>query len=245
MADNTYERQSTFSNGDAADANVINAEFDQLALAFDNDDGHKHDGETGPLIELIKSDTTSIELDSVTPGSHMITFTIEGAPVLTWNSASPFDLMQTTKITHVPDGGSEVQLNTYLDGLEIAVGDAAADAASAAEDAERAENAAMVVGVPVYIADAGSYTITNSMEAANLVFEGDGTLNLPTTLVKGRRFTVRLSFKATSTKLLTIANPSFSMIGELQTISAGDNIQMSPGDLIVLEVVSATELEVL
>ncbi len=150
-------------------------------------------------------------------------------------------------------------MDTYLDELDARTVDAAADAAAAAVsaaladadriDAETAAAAAIaaaaVVGVPVYIADAGTHVINNADVFADIVFEGDGTLTLPTTLVKGRRFRVRLSFKAVSTKIINIATPTFTIVAAGVTLVPGDTLTLAPGDRVTLEIISTTELEII
>lgn len=243
-----YVRQSSFSNGDIIDAAFFNAEYDQLESAFTANTGHSHDGSTGEggFVPLISNEagSTQVSVDETDPDNHKIVFKIDGNIIREISEENGDNQADTEFITHTPDGGSEVFLNTYLDGLEVAVGDAADDAASAAEDAQRAENAAMVVGAPALVADAGTYTIDDDAEVADVIFEGDGTLNLPSALVKGRRFTIRLHTIATS-KVVTISNPSFTIIGSKKTLTAGEDLCLLPSDLVVLEAVSTTQLEII
>jgi len=243
-----YTRQSSFSNGDVIDAPLFNAEYDQLEAAFGETGGHNHDGTPGagapiPFIEKTSSgQTTGVYIDTSVPAEPKIVFRVFGVDVSTVGGDF-FGI--TTAIQHTPDGGVAQPLNTYLDGLEVSVGDAAADAASAAADADRAETAAMTLGIPVYIADAGTYVISDTAENADVVFEGDGTLTLPTVLVKGRRFTARVSSTASIEKRGIIPNPSFSIIGDVRTLTAGDGLELSPGQVVVLEAISTTELEII
>tara|TARA_R110002124_G_scaffold232164_3_gene397322 strand:+ start:877 stop:1605 length:729 start_codon:yes stop_codon:yes gene_type:complete len=238
----TYTRQSAFSNGDVIDAPLFNAEFDQLVLAFDATTGHTHDGTAagGAPVPLIQKGTSGVYVDTTNPAAHKITFKIAGVTVSEVTAGAFTD---TTGVTHTPDGGVVGPLNTYLDGLEIAVGDAASDAASASISAVRAESAAMTLGIPVYVADAGSYTIVNTAENADVVFEGNGTLTLPTVLVKGRRFTIRCSSKVAD-KLVTVLNPNFSILGNKLVVTAGDDLTLSSKQLVTLEAISTTELEI-
>ena len=93
------------------------------------------------------------------------------------------------------------------------------------------------------VADAGSYTITNKVAGAEITFEGDGTLVLPTVLVNRRQYQARVSTKAAEGKELIILNPSFTIYGDTGTILAGDNLVLAPSELVKLEVISSTELE--
>ncbi len=373
-----YVRQSNFSNGDIVDATILNAEFDQLVVAFNAATGHTHDGTTGggakvPLISL-EDETTGVRLDANDPNDHKIIFKLDGVDVATlselaglsvdlldiaieeltnvnvpvangyfrWDATaqtveflSTIDAADTTGFHTIATSGNIVDSNdahliatsgnivdsndahliatsgnlkdatdvgtpvnlgywkwdatsnaviysatiahsditgldsanfthnaqnmqTFLDGLDSRVlnaeqdaSDAAASAAEAvvsASDAEtaatRAENAAMSVGVPTYIADAGSFTILDTVEVADIVFEGDGTLVLPTVLVKGRRFTVRVELGAVG-KLLTIGNPNFSIVGSKLTLTAGTDLELEAGDLVILEAINTTTLEIL
>ena len=149
-------------------------------------------------------------------------------------------------------------MQTYLDDLDTQVTDAAADAAAAAASAaeavvsageaevaaDRAETAAMAVGVPVVVADAGTYVILDTAEVADVIFLGDGTLTLPTVLVVGRRFYVHLHLSAVG-KLVNIATGTYTITGNAGTVAPGDTLQLIEGDVVVLEVVTTSELEVL
>lgn len=259
MPQDAYSRQSTFSNGDVIDASLFNAEYDQLALTFNASTGHTHSGAAGegayvPLIADLTG-VTKIEIDTTTDtNDHAIKFTLDGVVVAQMNEASVWTGFDSVNMTH----DSQV-LDTFLTALDARTVDAAADAAAAAasaaaaaqdaDDAAASEAAAVaaaaVVGVPVYIADAGTHTILNTDVAADIVFEGDGTLVLPTTLVKGRRFSARLSFKAVSTKLVNIATPNFKIFAPGRNIEIGDTLTLSPGDTVNLEVISTSELEVI
>jgi hypothetical protein len=98
-------------------------------------------------------------------------------------------------------------------------------------------------GIVTYVAEAGTYTIPEDT-SVDVVFEGNGNLVLPAILVKGRRFTIRCSSKLTE-KLVTIGNPNFSIIGNLAVISAGDDLTLSSKQLVILEAISTTELEII
>lgn len=72
-----YSRQESFSNGDVIDAIELNNEYDQLALAFNEETGHTHDGTVGngsaiPLIKHTASNT------SVNAGANQVTIDISG-----------------------------------------------------------------------------------------------------------------------------------------------------------------------
>lgn len=247
----SYTRQSSFSNGDVIDAPLFNAEYDQLVAAFEETAGHNHDGTAGagapiPLISDGAAQKTGIFTDVTDPLNKKIRFFIDGTEIATWTEDSGATFISSTNITHTPDGDVAQPLNTYLDGLEVAVGDAATDAAAAAASAEAAENAAMVVGVPVILADGINYTISEDAQLADVVCEGDSTITLPTTFVEGRRFFIRLDKKAASSKEVRIpVATGKSIIGDIGTVSAGDTLVLQPNDLIILEVVSATEVEIL
>lgn len=245
-----YTRQSSFSNGDVIDAPLFTAEFDQLEAVFEETNGHNHGGEAGagapiPLISDGAAQKTGVFTDVTDTNNKKIRFFIDGTEVATWEEGEGSTFMLSTNIKHTPSGGSPQALNTYLDGLEVAVGDAATDAAAAALSAQQAENAAMVVGVPQIIPDGSSYTITSNAQVADVVFEGDGTLNLPSTLVEGRRYFVRLDKKATSDKRVLIPATTYTIIGNIGNVSPGDTLVLEPDDLIIMEVVSSTELEIL
>ena len=136
------------------------------------------------------------------------------------------------------------ELNTYVVGLADSIINSNVEAAAAAASATAAENAAMTLGIPTYYADGTTATIPNTAQNADLVFEGNGTVVLPTILVKGRRFTIRCSSKV-SGKLVTIGNPNFSILGNLAVISAGDDLTLSSKQLVTLEALSTTELEII
>ena len=238
----SYTRQSSFSNGDIIDAPAHNAEYDQLVAAFAEDTGHSHDGAAGEgaYVPLVSSEDNlvSVRVDDTVPGSSKIIFKIDGSDVITWTEGDT-EFFNTTALQHKAGN-----LDVYLDGLEIAVGDAASDAAAAAASALAAEEAAMVVGVPVIVADAGSYVISETAEIADVIFLGDGTLTLPTTLVVGRRFYVHLHLSAVG-KLVNIPTGAHTITGNIGTVPPSNTFQLIEGDVIVLEVVSTTELEVL
>ena len=236
-----YVRQSSFSNGDIIDAPVLNAEFDQLAAAFLQATGHSHDaaGE-GAYIPLISSEDNlvNVRIDDTIPGDSKIIFTIDGSDVITWTEGDT-EFFNTTALQHKAGN-----LDVYLDSLEVAVGDAASDAAAAAVSAAAAEEAAMVVGVPIIVEDAGSYVISETAEIADVIFLGDGTLTLPTTLVVGRRFYVHLHLSAVG-KFVNIATGAHTITGNIGTIPPANTLQLIEGDVVVLEVVSTSELEIL
>lgn len=245
-----YTRQSSFSNGDVIDAPLFNAEFDQLVAAFEAATGHNHSGTAGagapiPFISDGDVDKTGIFTDVTDVNNKKIRFFIDGVEVVTWTEEAGATFMDTTNMSHTPDGGAAQALNTYLDSLEIAVGDAATDAAAAAASAEAAENAAMVVGVPVILPDGTNYTISDTAQLADIVCEGNSTITLPTVLVEGRRFFIRLDKKAADGKTVRIPTGTYTLIGNIGNVVAGDTLVLEPDDLIILEVVSATELEIL
>jgi hypothetical protein len=239
----TYTRQSSFSNGDVIDAPLFNAEWDQLELAFGETAGHSHDATAGggAPVPFIQKSTTGVYIDTTVPALPKINFTVNGVVL---NVADVTYFSNTTVLKHTPDGGVAGSLSTYLFGLEIAVGDAASDAAAASLSADRAESAAMTLGIPVYYVDGTTATIPNTAENADIVFEGDGTVVLPTTLVKGRRFTIRCSSKV-SGKLVTIGNPNFSILGNLSVITLGNDLTLTSKQLVTLEAISTTELEII
>lgn len=246
----TYTRQSSFSNGDVIDAPLFNAEFDQLVAAFEAATGHNHSGTAGagaavPFISDGDPSKTGIFTDVTDVNDKKIRFFIDGVEVVTWSESAGATFMDTTNMSHTPDGGGAQALNTYLDSLEIAVGDAASDAAAAALSAQQAENAAMVVGVPVVLTDGTNYTIDDAAQLADIVCEGNSTITLPTILVEGRRFFIRLDKKAVAGKEVRVPTGSYTFIGNIGTVSAGDTLVLEPDDLIILEVVSTTELEIL
>lgn len=238
----TYTRQSDFENGDVIDANLFNNEFDALATAMDKTTGHKHNGTEGTVVSILTEDTlkTRVVIDDTLPLDHKVNFYLADSLVLQWSQSEPLNLMQTTKITH--EGGP---LDDYLDALEVSVGDAATDAAAAQVSALQAINAAAVVGVPVLVADGGSYTIDDDAEVADVIFEGDGTLVFPSAIVKGRRFFVHLMLKATGKTVSIPATASYTLKGDIGTVGPSDTLVLSPGESLVFEVVSTTEMEIL
>lgn len=246
----SYTRQSSFSNGDVIDAPLFNAEFDQLVAAFEEATGHNHDGTVGggapiPFISDGDIAKTGIFTDVTDVNDKKLRFFIDGVEVATWSEASGATYISSTNITHTPNGGSAEALNTYLDGLEVAVGDAATDAAAAALSAQQAQNAAMVVGVPVILPDGTNYTIDDAAQLADIVCEGNSTITLPSTLVEGRRFFIRLDKKATAGKTVRVPAGTYTIIGNIGNVVAGNTLVLEPDDLIILEVVSPTELEIL
>lgn len=241
----SYTRQSSFSNGDVIDAPLFNAEFDQLEEAFKADLGHNHDGTVGggAAVPFIQKDTSGVYVDTSVPSSPKIVFKVGGTVVHEVNAGSS---LSTPRITHTPvSTGVPVALNTYLEGLEVAVGDAASDAASAASSADRAEAAAMSLGIPVVIPDGGSYTVGNATVQADIICLGNATVNLPTVLTPGFRYSIRLSSLAASDKRALIMNPFFNIIGDVRTVTAGDNLELKPRDIVVLDVISTTQLEII
>lgn len=244
MAEN-YTRQSSFSNGDVIDAPLFNAEFNQLEEAFKEDVGHNHDGTVGAgaPVPLIQKGNSGVYVDTSVPSAHKIVFKIAGAVV---HEVTAGASLSTPRITHTPTNtGVPVTLDTYLEGLEVAVGDAATDAASAALSADRAEAAAMALGIPVVIPDGGTYTIGNTTVQADIICMGNATVNLPTVLSPGFRYSIRVSSLAASDKRALIMNPSFNIIGDIQTVTAGNNLELKPRDIVVLDVISTTQLEII
>lgn len=241
----SYTRQSSFSNGDVIDAPLFNAEYDQLEAAFGEVAGHNHDGTVGggAPVPFIKKETTGVYIDTSVPSAPKINFVVNGVTV---NTIDSYFNANTTKIQHTPvSTGVPVVLNTYLDSLEVAVGDAASDAAAAAESADRAEAAAMVLGVPVILPDGGAFTITNTMVQVDIVCLGNATITLPTVLNPGYRFSIRASSVGSAGKQVVILNPSFTILGDYGTVNPGDNLVLSPKDIIVLDVISSTQLEII
>lgn len=241
----SYTRQSSFSNGDVIDAPLFNAEFDQLEEAFKADLGHNHDGTAGggAAVPFIEKGTSGVYVDTSVPSSPKIVFKVGSTVVHEVNAGSS---LSTPRITHTPvSTGVPVALNTYLEGLEVAVGDAASDAASAAASADRAEAAAMVLGVPVVLAEGATYNILNTMVQVDIVCLGNATVNLPVTLTTGYRYSIRVTSQATAEKRVVIMNPNFNIVGDLQTLTAGQNLELKPRDLVVLDVISATHLEII
>jgi hypothetical protein len=183
-----------------------------------------------------------------------------------WN-ADTSEIIYSTVIPHTDLSGldstnfthNSQNMKTFLDALDARATDAAADAAAAAasaqeaadeaviavEAANRAEAAVMGAGIPEFIADGGSYTIGATQEIADLTYEGDGTLVLPTALTKGSRFAARVSSTASTGKLLTILNPNFTIVGDIQTVPSGTDLQLEPEQLVILEAINTTTLEII
>ena len=183
-----------------------------------------------------------------------------------WDSSSA-QIIYSTVIPHTDISGldsanfthNSQNMKTFLDDLDARATDAAADAAAAAASAQeateeaviavaaadRAEAAVMGAGIPEFIADGGSYTIGATQEIADLTYEGDGTLVLPTTLTKGSRFYARVSSTASEGKLLTILNPNFTIVGDKQTVPSGTDLQLEPAQLVILEAINTTTLEII
>ena len=240
----SYTRQSAFSNGDVIDAPLFNAEFDQLVVAFDETTGHNHDGTVGAgaPIPFIQKENTGAYVDVSNPAEHKITFKIKGV-VVSEITASKTD--DTSRILHTPASGAPVVLKGYLDGLQVAVGNAAVDAAIATDAANKAVAAAMVLGVPVVLEDGETFDILPTMVQVDVICKGNATVNLPTTLTQGYRYSVRLSSTATATARVLIVNPTFNIVGDLLTVTAGNNLQLRPKEMVVLDVISATHLEII
>jgi len=330
MTTNSYTRQSSFSNGDVADANLVNAEFDQLTTAFSNTVGHLHNGDVGKgaLVPLIANltNTTSVSIDTIDTANHKIKFKIDGVTVgemsetlgfsftnlnvkiqeltnvntpvnngfFRWNATSSevdfsatidfssltgiatigntgeySDLLNKPALVAIATTGNYSDLNaaptldstnfthntenmkTFLDGLETDVGTATASAQAASASADEAQQsatdaqaAAMALGVPTYVVEGGTFVIANTAVAADVVFEGNGNLTLPTELVKGRRFTIR-TFSSATEKTVTINNPNFSIVGDKLTLTSGNGITLVSGEIVVLEAISTTVLEII
>jgi hypothetical protein len=98
---------------------------------------------------------------------------------------------------------------------------------------------------PEFIADGGSYIIGATQEIVDLTYEGDGTLVLPASLTKGSRFYARVSSTASEGKLLTILNPNFTIIGDKLTVPSGTDLQLEPSQLVILEAINTTTLEII
>jgi hypothetical protein len=136
-------------------------------------------------------------------------------------------------------------------GIQLASGnyanivfDAVAEAAAAAKSAQDAADAAMLVGVAAIVEDGGTFVIDEEALLADLIFKGDGTLTLPTVLVAGRRFYVHVHLMATG-KTVQIPTGAHTITGNIGTIPPANTLELIAGDVIVLEVVSTTELEIL
>ena len=220
------------------------------------------------LATIDASDTTGFATIA-TSGSIKDTNEI-GTPVnlgyWKWDASSA-QIIYSTVIPHTDISGldsanfthNSQNMKTFLDDLDARATDAAADAAAAAasaqeatdeaviavDAADRAEAAVMGAGIPEFIADGGSYTIGATQEIADLTYEGDGTLVLPAALTKGSRFAARVSSTASEGKLLTILNPNFTIVGDKQTVPSGTDLQLEPAQLVILEAINTTTLEII
>lgn len=247
-----YSRQSAFANGDVIDAPLFNAEFDQLEEAFKETSGHNHDGTVGAgaPVPFIQKDTSGVYVDTSIPLAHKIIVKINGVVVTEFNAGS---IANTTQIKHTPNGEAVPQdLNDYLDGLEVAVGDAAADAAAASlsaaaaeESADRAEAAAMTLGVPIILADGATYAILAGTVQADIVCLGNATIAFPTPLTQGYRYSIRVSSIASAEKRCVLTNTSFNIIGDLLTLTAGNNLELKPKEIVILDVLNSTDMEII
>ena len=247
-----YVRQSAFSNGDVIDAPLFNAEFDQLVAAFGETSGHNHDGTpgAGAPVPFIEKGTAGVYVDTSNPSAHKIVFKLNGTVIREFTSVNQGT---TSTIKHTPvSTGAPIDLDDYLESLEVAVGDASADAAqavaSAAEatlQADRAEAAAMNIGLPIVLADGASYTILPESVYVDLVCLGDATVTLPTSLAVGDRYSIRMSSLAAVGKLCTIVNPSYSIVGDVLTLTAGDNLQLKRTEVVILDAINTTTLEII
>lgn len=241
-----YTRQSFFSNGDVIDAVLFNAEFNQLVSVFEESLGHNHDGTSGagapiPFIQKTsEGQTTGVYVDTSVPASPKLTFRILGVDV---SSVGGDYFAVSSAIEHTPSGGSAQSLSPYLDTLQSSVNDAVSDAGTALTTAQTALDGVTSLGAPIYVAPAGSYVISDTVDNADIILEGAGTVTLPTVLVKGRRFKVRVSSPSAGTGI--IVNTNFSIIGDLLTIGAGDGLELLPGESVTLEAISTTELEII
>ena len=241
----SYVRQSAFANGDVIDASLFNAEFDQLEEAFGETSGHNHDGTVagGAPVPFIQKGTSGIYVDTSNPLVHKITVKINNVVVTEFTESS---IASTSTIKHTPTStGVPVDLDDYLEGLEVAVGDAATDAAIASEAADRAEAAAMVLGIPVVLADGATYNILPTMVQVDIVCLGNATINLPATLTTGYRYSIRVTSQATSEKRAVIMNPIFNIVGDVRTLGPGDNLELKPKELVLLDVINTTTMEIL
>jgi hypothetical protein len=245
-----YIRQSNFSNGDVIDAPLFNAEYDQLAAVFRAADGHNHDGTEGggaaiPFISDGAVDATGVFTNVTDPNNKVLEFRVNGVLVRSFSQTDGDSLADSQFLTHTPDGGVQQPLNTYLDSLEVAVGDAAIDVQRAETAANEAQAAAMIVGVPIVVQDGDSYTIPEDTVVADIISLGNTTINLPTALGTGRRFSIRQSATAAEGVKCTIMNPNFTIVGDILTLAAGDNLELLPKDLVVMDTINATTLEII
>ena len=240
-----YTRQSTFSNGDVIDAALFNDEFNQLVDVFKKDVGHNHDGTNGAgaPVPFIEKGNSGVYIDTNVPTAPKIVFKVNGVTV---SEAGGTTFSVTSGISHTPAAtGTPVTLNTYLDTLQVAVGNASIDAAAAALSADRAEAAAMTLGVPVIVPADGTYTLLSTTVQADIICLGNAIINLPTTLTAGHRYSIRVSSTAAPTSQCVIMNPTYSIVGDLLTLVAGDNLVLRPKDIAVLDVLNSATLEII
>jgi hypothetical protein len=83
------------------------------------------------------------------------------------------------------------------------------------------------------------------MVQVDIICMGNATINLPTVLTPGYRYSIRVSSSAASNKRALIMNPTFNILGDILTVTAGDNLELSPRDIVVLDVISSTQLEII
>ena len=213
---------------------------------FNATTGHNHDDTPGggASIRLLKDPTGTQDLELTNTG-------------ITGSVVKDEDDMVSDSSTHLV---TQQSVKAYVDTTAAALttevtADVAAAAASAQEAvdeaaiavaaADKAEAAVMGAGIPEFIADGGSYTIGSAQEIADLTYEGDGTLVFPTALTKGSRFAARVSSTASAGKLLTILNPNFTIVGDKQTVPSGTDLQLEPAQLVILEAINTTTLEII
>ena len=262
----------TYSEVDGLDIDKLNVTIQSLVNVDDPlANGFFRWDPTGTNVEysvsIDASDTTGFA-DVATSASLMDTVQI-GTPLVNgyfrWD-ATLTEILYSTTIPHTDITGlitaninhRGVSLDAVLDDFDSRISDAAADAAAAAasadeaaesadeaaEAADRAENAAMLVGVPLFIEDGGSFTITDQ-ERVDLVFLGNGTAVLPATLVQGVRYYLRVTKDTTDDKTVTVVNANFNIIGSRLTVPAGTDLCLKPGQLVILEAINTTELEII
>lgn len=84
-----YTRQSVFVDGDTATASIFNAEYNQLAGAFNSLTGHKHDGTSaeGALVPLI-SGAGGLNKVQINDGASSIDLYVNGSRVVRANATS-------------------------------------------------------------------------------------------------------------------------------------------------------------
>jgi hypothetical protein len=251
-----YSRQATFIDGDVILAEHGNLEFDKLVNVFGESSGHNHDGTTGggaavPLIQ----DITGAQDITLTPtgvgGSVILDeddLTSDSAQhLVTQQSVKAYVDTQRSELD-VIDAGLQNQIDVFTaipanhshtnkDDLDdITSGDVTilqqldqsdVDYLSAKQDITL-RTSTFTMGITTH------YKVVATSAAVDI--------SIPA-LTVGEIYTTSNSL--TSTELVRVLNPSYTIAAPVATVVAGDNIILEPGDTLSLLALTASTMEVI